>query len=264
MTSQIRALYGLTEATTPLVARDSVHQASSGLLRVYSGVPAKVLGRPVPAFTMGSVPQEPVVRPRQGSQYESPQLAFGRQYTSHPQLPSGSSVAALYGQQTTEREPDFNGPPDGKGQWAEPIPTQQESEWTFENKHVKRTDHFDSENREFFSPATVETIYRGVRSALSDLRVDGKPVDLDRERIKELMGMVFEQRFNTAQVMVDYCINTAAEQIRNEIEMIQQNEALDIWVTQYTGDPAYFNMVSHSKIKLNRKRAQGIDFNMVF
>lgn len=195
------------------------------------------------------------------TQYESTQLKFARPYTQNPQInQTHQNKARQYSY------PAFN------SQVIEPVSTGADNgkfgirrdEWLHQNKWLNRDDSFDSENSAFFSEETVDIIYRKVVDLLSDLKMYGKKVVVDKKVIRTLMGVIFEQRFDTNRKMIDVCINMAAHQIRTEIEMIQQNENLDIWVTQLAGDPAYYNMRAHSKIKLNHKRASGIDFNMNF
>lgn len=136
-------------------------------------------------------------------------------------------------------------------------------DFLYRQQEISPGEYHDQELDRFFSDDTVKLISSKITQYLKGVREDGKDVVLHPDRIRDLMGTIFSHSKAGYAHMVDNCITKAVSQLRDEIEMIQQNNKLSIWTSNYLADPSDYNLSRVPKIYVNERRAKG-GFNMNF
>ena len=138
----------------------------------------------------------------------------------------------------------------------------------------------NSEVAFLFSDANLEQLSQAITRALVGVRQDNKQIIVSKENIASVMSNVY--RFGTRQNIGDIhsrfivpqselrcdlrsinnqTMNIIVSQIKNQVEMEQNNQKLSVWSTLY-GDFNKEGLRSHPPIKIRRKHAQYMAFNM--
>lgn len=131
--------------------------------------------------------------------------------------------------------------------------------------------------QEFFSKQTVNYISRRVTENLHGL--EKLPIKVTDDVIAHVMSQVYTNRrpkigdihsrlhvpdhtpVNELQQLIERTIEIISNNIRNEYEIIANNEKLTIWTTVY-GDFNEHGLRQHAPIKIRHKRSQQMTFNM--
>jgi len=131
-----------------------------------------------------------------------------------------------------------------------------------------------------FSDANVDSIIRAITSALDGVDPKGRPIIVAKEIVIGVLSNVY--RFGTRQNIGDIysrfivpqeqsrcdlrsinnqVINIITSNIKNEIEMTENNKKLTVWTT-LLGDFNKEGLRSHPPIKIKRRHPQYMAFNM--
>lgn len=128
--------------------------------------------------------------------------------------------------------------------------------------HIGHAPFVDREHERFFSKDNVELIGAKVTQHLHEVHPEGKRIVVTPRRIREVMGLIYQNKRGRHVDMTDLVISTIVGAIRDEIEQTEVNRKYDIWVTQYDENPR-FGLRAHPPIKLNHRRPK-FEFNMIY
>jgi len=144
-------------------------------------------------------------------------------------------------------------------------------------KHVGFEENADM--RAFFSRSNVQKISNKITELLQGVDEYNRPIRVTDNVITNVMSSVYDSflpktgdiftRYiipqetgqNYLRTLTDRAINIIVTNIRNEMEMAQNNAKLTVWTT-VLGDFNEHGLRSHSRIKLREKRPQPMAFNM--
>lgn len=134
--------------------------------------------------------------------------------------------------------------------------------------------------KDLWDPCTLHTIQTKITQLLQGVHESGNPIIVPLDTIGNVMSQCYEtnrpaigdiysryiitdieQSRNDIRDIIDRTINIITTQIRNEVEIAQNNNKLTIWSTLY-GDFNKEGLRSHAPIKLRKKRPQQMMFNM--
>lgn len=139
------------------------------------------------------------------------------------------------------------------------------------------TDNNDEFYNAFFSVETMKYISKRVTQNLNGLK--SKPIVVGKDTIGHVMSQIYDDRrpkigdiitrytieddkvVSLLQELIFRCIELITSTIRDEIEIIQNNEKLSIWTT-VLGDFNKEGLRSHDKIKIRNKHPQMMAINM--
>ena len=144
----------------------------------------------------------------------------------------------------------------------------------------EETNDGNCEVQSLFSTAILESISQAITRNLTGVDPEGRPIIVSHENIASVVSNVY--RFGTRQnvgdihsryivpqaqarcdmrSIINQTINIITSQIRNEMEMAQNNKKLTVWTT-LLGDFNKEGLRSHAPIKIRRKHPQYMAFNM--
>jgi len=148
-------------------------------------------------------------------------------------------------------------------------------------KHVGYSDGVPDEQscaQIYFSQQNVTKLSKKITELLMGVEKNNRPIVVPDTNISNVMSTVYDNYIpeigdihtryiivnkNTNQIdkMNDTVINIIVTNIKNELEIEENNKKLTIWTT-VLGDFNKHGLMSHSKIKLREKRPQSMAFNM--
>lgn len=134
--------------------------------------------------------------------------------------------------------------------------------------------------KKYYSSATVDTISHKVTQLLMGVDPQNRPIIVPNKTICHVMSQIYDSfrpqtgdiygRYNVpsgsgaedyVQNMIDQTIEIIVSDIRNNLEMEQNNAKLSIWDTVY-GDFNEKGLRQHAPIKVRNKRPAPLQFNM--
>jgi hypothetical protein len=139
------------------------------------------------------------------------------------------------------------------------------------------TNNNDEFYNAFFSVETMKYISKRVTQNLNGLK--SKPIVVGKDTIGHVMSQIYDDRrpkigdiftrytieddkvVSLLQELIFRCIELISSTIRDEIEIIQNNEKLSVWTT-VLGDFNKEGLRSHDKIKIRNKHPQMMAINM--
>lgn len=111
----------------------------------------------------------------------------------------------------------------------------------------------------FFSKKNILNISSEITRRLNGVHPDGKNIIVSDENILSVMDSIYNSTYKDVQKMTLMTISYIVDAITTEFKTIEQNNKLNIWVTQYTDD---WGIKQTDKIKLREKRPTPMIFNM--
>ena len=134
--------------------------------------------------------------------------------------------------------------------------------------------------KNFFSIDTVNTISYKITELLQGVNKNNRPIIVPKKTICNIMSEIFNSyqpptgdiysRYNVhsginstnyIQNMIDQVIEIITSDVRNNLEMEENNKKLSIWTTVY-GDFNNHQLRQHPPIKIRKKRPSSFQFNM--
>lgn len=133
--------------------------------------------------------------------------------------------------------------------------------------------------QEFYSRRTIDLISKKVTELLIGVDRKNRPIIVPDKSIASIMNNVYDNYrpetgdiysryiipkntgYTDTQRMIDMVINIITSDVRNNLEMEENNEKLSIWSTVY-GDFNAQGLQQHPKIKLRERRPTPMLFNM--
>jgi hypothetical protein len=103
----------------------------------------------------------------------------------------------------------------------------------------------------YFSQETVDMISRKVTQLLEGVDSKGRTMLIPDETIRRLLGSIYENRRGNKRDMIDMVIMAIVQQVKDEAEILEQNQKLSQWVVQYNGD---YGIVPYSELKLRTRQ----------
>lgn len=152
-------------------------------------------------------------------------------------------------------------------------------------KHVGYSEHMCTNKcgqscmQDFYSKKNINKISCKITELLMGVNKDNRPIIVTDKVICSVMSAVYENfrpetgdiftRYNIpksrsqnyVQRMIDEVINIITTDVKNNLGMIEANEALTIWTT-VLGDFNEHGLRSHPVIKLRERRPQPMAFQM--
>lgn len=132
----------------------------------------------------------------------------------------------------------------------------------------------------FFTQQVVSFISRKISQNLEGVDPAGRTIIIPDDRIVSVMNSIYSSHrpktgdifsrytipnsgapIDMRQEMIDRTIETITDLVRTELEMIENNSKLTAWTT-VLGDFNSQGLRSHSNIKISKKRANRMEFNM--
>lgn len=101
-----------------------------------------------------------------------------------------------------------------------------------------------------FAPRSIQFMSEMITKGLQGVHPEGKNIIVKDDIIKSVADSIFQSSFSNAEQMQSMVVNYIINHIKNETQMIQQNNKLSIWVTNYTVDSG-MQKLSKGDIKLN-------------
>ncbi len=134
--------------------------------------------------------------------------------------------------------------------------------------------------KRYFSTDTVKIISKKVTELLMGVDPLNRPIIVPDNRIIPVMNDIYQSfrpptsdiygRYNVptgtgeddyVQSMIDQTIEVITSDVRNNLEMEENNKKLTVWTTVY-GNFNEHGLVQHPKIKVLNKRPNPMEFNM--
>lgn len=124
--------------------------------------------------------------------------------------------------------------------------------------------------QKYFSPDNIRTISHKITQLLQGVDPQNRPIIVPNKTICHVLSQIFDSyrpqtgdifsRYNVPsgepedylQSMIDQTIEIITNDIKNEIETIENNKKLTIWTTVY-GDFNLHGLQQHSQIKVREK-----------
>lgn len=88
------------------------------------------------------------------------------------------------------------------------------------------------------------------------------PVKVDYPHMTQALPSAAMEKFEPLKAVNTKTISIIVQAICDEYGVLENNDKLDIWVTQYTGDPKYGSLLQHPKIRYRRNTKSYMNFNM--
>jgi hypothetical protein len=127
------------------------------------------------------------------------------------------------------------------------------------NRRVIPQDYNDDCYYTFFSKRNILNISYEITRRLQGVHPDGKNIIVSDDNILSVMDSIYNNTYKDVQKMTMMTIAYIVDYITTEFKTIEQNNKLNIWVTQYTDD---WGIKQVSKIKIREKRPTPMIFNM--
>jgi len=112
----------------------------------------------------------------------------------------------------------------------------------------------------YFAEKTTNMISEKVTRALIGVHPEGKQIVVPRETILQVQRSIYDNQRDNVWIMVDMVIETIYRRIKDEFEINEQNEKLNIWINKR--DETVYGMNpntairSYAPIKLREKTTQ--------
>lgn len=110
----------------------------------------------------------------------------------------------------------------------------------------------------FFSRENVQFISEQITQRLEGVHPDGKHIIVPTKQIISVMDSFYRQNIPDVDKLTMMVIAYIAEYIKGEFQMEENNNKLNIWVTQYTPDTG---MQRIPQIKLRDKRPNPFSYS---
>ncbi len=101
-----------------------------------------------------------------------------------------------------------------------------------------------------YSPRSIQFMSEMITKGLQGVHPEGKKIIVKDDIIKSVADSIFQSSFSSAEQMQAMVVNYIINHIKNETQMIQQNNKLSIWVTKYDTN-SNMQKLSQGDIKLN-------------
>jgi hypothetical protein len=125
---------------------------------------------------------------------------------------------------------------------------------------VYAVEDFNHYNPYYYTTENIRYISNKVTELLRGVHPDKKNIIVSDKQILSVMQSIFENNPRVSNlVKLNMVIAYIANYIKNEYEVIEQNDDLNIEVIKYTGE---YGIRKVSSIKLNHKRPTPFIFNM--
>ena len=111
----------------------------------------------------------------------------------------------------------------------------------------------------FFSKQNILNISYEVTKRLNGIHPDGKNIIVSDENILSVMDSIYNSTYKDVQKMTMMTIAYIVDAITTEFNTIEQNNKLNIWISQYTDD---WGIKQVPKLKMREKRPTPMIFNM--
>lgn len=110
--------------------------------------------------------------------------------------------------------------------------------YIYEMKYGGHFTNIESSNpmTSYFSQENVDMISKKLTELLDGVDPQGRKMIIPDKTIRSLLGAVYDARPGNPRDMVDIVMNTIVTQVKDETEIIAQNNKLSQWVVQYNGD----------------------------
>ena len=99
-----------------------------------------------------------------------------------------------------------------------------------------------------YSPRSIQFMSEMITKGLQGVHPEGKKIIVKDDIIKSVADSIFQSSFSNAEQMQAMVTSYIINHIKNETQMIQQNNKLSIWITNYNVDSG---MKKFDGIKLN-------------
>lgn len=126
--------------------------------------------------------------------------------------------------------------------------------------HAKTHGFNDPFYQALFSLQTFNYISGEITQRLFAKYPQKKPIRVTHDNINAIMWQWYDQNSTTPEVMIEEVINVFVNDISNQLDIEDQNHALDPWIQvldENSGISRY-----DSNIKLNHRRYQNVDFEV--
>jgi hypothetical protein len=107
---------------------------------------------------------------------------------------------------------------------------------------------------EYFSQNTVNMISREVTALLDNVHPEQKRIVVPDDMIRHVRDRTYDSVRGNARDMVDYVVAVIVNQVRDEMEVSEQNRRLTRWVTRYDENPELGNLRKSDIIYQRRSR----------
>ncbi len=111
----------------------------------------------------------------------------------------------------------------------------------------------------FFSKDSIDYISEQITTRLTGTHPEGKNIIIPTDKIISVMDSIYQNTYRDVDKMIMMTISYIVDYIKAEYQIEQQNDNLNIWVTNFL--PQY-GMRQTPKIKLREKRPSPMIFNM--
>lgn len=101
-----------------------------------------------------------------------------------------------------------------------------------------------------YAPRSIQFMSEMITKGLQGVHPEGKKIVVKDDIIKSVADSIFQSSFSNAEQMQQMVCSYIINHIKNETQMIQQNNKLSIWITNYTIDSG-MQKISKGDIKLN-------------
>jgi hypothetical protein len=144
----------------------------------------------------------------------------------------------------------------------------------------EETSSGNCELNSLYSEPMLDAVSKAITKALEGVDPQGRPIIVSNENIAGVISNVYRfgtrtdigdihSRFivphaearNDLRTIMNQAINIIVSNIRNEIEMTENNKKLTVWTT-LLGDFNKEGLRAHSQIKIRRRHPQYMAFNM--
>jgi hypothetical protein len=113
----------------------------------------------------------------------------------------------------------------------------------------------------YFSQQNIDLISKKLTELLDGVDPQGRRMIIPDTTIRSVMSAIYAGRPGNPRDMTDMVMNTIVQQIKDETEIIQQNNKLSQWVVQYNGDYG-IKSYPEQKRQIRRRRPTPFIFGM--
>lgn len=106
---------------------------------------------------------------------------------------------------------------------------------------------------DFYSQKSIDYMSDEITFRLRGVHPDNKNIIVPDVTIRSVADSVFEHTVTDVQILRQMTIMYIVNQIKGEYQTTKQNDALNIWVTQYTLDYG-LQQIDTQNIKINKRR----------
>ena len=113
----------------------------------------------------------------------------------------------------------------------------------------------------YFSQQNVDMISRKLTELLDGVDRQGRKMVIPDTTIRSVMSAIYAGRPGNPRDMTDMVMNTIVTQVKDETDIIEQNNKLSQWVVQYNGDYG-IKGYPEQKRQIRRRRPTPFIFGM--